>query len=93
MNKRAHIIFNGNVQNHGYRFFIKQKAIEIGLKGTCFLNELEQIEVDIEGTIEQIDQFLQFVQRGVNPQTEKNSFRVELHNDLKGYTSMESDIV
>lgn len=93
MKKRAHIVFTGKVQNHGYRFFIKQKSIEIGLKGSCYLNEHTQIEVDVEGTIEQIDQFLQFVQRGVNPQSENNSFRIELHNDLKGYTSMESDIV
>ncbi|MGE7623228.1 hypothetical protein ACQKMD_09290 [Viridibacillus sp. NPDC096237] len=39
MRKRAHIVFIGKDQNHGYRFFIKQKSIEIDLKGNCYLNE------------------------------------------------------
>ncbi|MEK5423082.1 acylphosphatase [Viridibacillus sp. FSL R5-0477] len=47
MKKRAHFVFTGKVQNNGYRFFIKQKSIEIDLKGTCYLNERKQIEVDV----------------------------------------------
>ncbi|MGE7835281.1 acylphosphatase [Viridibacillus arvi] len=30
-----HFVFTGKVQNKGYRFFIKQKSILIGLKGNC----------------------------------------------------------
>lgn len=77
----------------GYRFFIKQKAIELGLKGYCKLNELEQIEVEVEGSKKAIDEFLIFVHKGVSPQADSNSFALELYDDLKGYIRMESDIV
>lgn len=93
MSKRVHIIFFGDVFGTGYRFFIKQKAIELGLKGFCRLNDKNQIEVEIEGKQKAIDEFLRFVQKGVSPQSQYNGFQVELFNDLKGYTSMESDLV
>ncbi len=74
-------------------FFIKQKAIELGLKGYCKLNDQEQIEVEVEGSKKAIEEFLIFVQKGVSPQADSNSFTLELYDDLKGYVRMESDIV
>ena len=93
MNKRAFIKFFGDVCGTGYRFFIKQKAMELGLKGYCLLNDKEQIEVEVEGSKKAIDEFLLFVQKGVSPQADSNSFTLELFDDLKGYVRMESDIV
>ena len=93
MEKRASIEFFGDVYGTGYRFFIKQKAIELGLKGYCILNAKEQIEVEVEGPIKAIDEFLLFVQKGVSPQADSNSFSLELFDELKGYVRMESDIV
>ncbi|KMY32253.1 acylphosphatase [Lysinibacillus xylanilyticus] len=93
MNKRALIKFFGDVYGTGYRFFIKQKAIELGLKGYCKLNNQDQIEVEVEGSKKALDEFLIFVQKGVSPQADSNSFTLELFDDLKGYTRMESDIV
>ncbi|MFF2796429.1 acylphosphatase [Lysinibacillus xylanilyticus] len=93
MNKRALIKFFGDVYGTGYRFFIKQKAIELGLKGYCKLNIQDQIEVEVEGSKKALDEFLIFVQKGVSPQADSNSFTLELFDDLKGYTRMESDIV
>ncbi|KOS68453.1 acylphosphatase [Lysinibacillus contaminans] len=93
MNKRAYIKFFGDVYGTGYRFFIKQKAMELGLKGYCLLNDKEQIEVEVEGSKKALDEFLLFVQKGVSPQADSNSFTLELFDDLKGYVRMESDIV
>lgn len=93
MDKRAKIKFFGDVYGTGYRFFIKQKAIELGLKGYCRLNQKEQIEVEVEGSKKAIDEFLVFVQKGVSPQADSNSFSLELFDELKGYVRMESDIV
>lgn len=93
MAKRVQIIFFGDVFGTGYRFFIKQKALELGLKGFCHLNDKNQIEVEVEGKSKSIDEFLHFVQKGVSPQSNNNKFQMEVFNDLKGYTSMESDFV
>ena len=93
MDKRASIKFFGDVYGTGYRFFIKQKAIELGLKGYCRLNDEDQIEVEVEGSNKAIDEFLLFVQKGVSLQADSNSFTLELFDDLKGYVRMESDIV
>ena len=91
--KRAHIIFFGDVNGTGYRFFIKQRALELGLKGYCKVNQQKQIEVEIEGKTNSIDEFLRFVEKGISLQAESNSFTVEMFDDLKGYTTMGSDIV
>lgn len=63
MNKRALIKFFGDVYGTGYRFFIKQKAIELGLKGYCKLNAQEQIEVEVEGSKKQLTNFYYLFKR------------------------------
>lgn len=93
MKKRLHIEFFGDIHGTGYRFFIKQKAIELGLKGYCRLNGKDNIEVEVEGTTQAIDEFLHFVQKGASPQAKSNGFTFELFEDCVGYTHMESDIV
>lgn len=93
MAKRLHIIFLGNVKDKGYRFFIKQKAIELGLKGYCILNEQQQIEVEVEGKDKSIEEFLKFVQKGISLQNESNAFAIETFHDLKRFKTMQTDIV
>lgn len=93
MAKRAHIVFFGDVNGTGYRFFIKQKAIELGLKGYCHIKNKNQIETEVEGKSNAIDEFLTFIEKGVSLQADSNSFTVEIFNDLKGYATMESDLV
>jgi len=91
--KRAHLQFFGDVEGTGYRFFIKQKAIELGLKGFCRLNPSHHLEVEVEGATEAVDAFIHFVEKGVSIQSETNQFKLEIFHDLKGYKTMESDIV
>ena len=91
--KRAHIEFYGDIQGTGYRFFIKQKAYELGLKGFCQLKQNNVLEVEVEGKIEAVDEFIRFVVKGVSLQVESNNFTLQTYDTLKGYTAMRSDIV
>ena len=93
MAKRVKILFFGDVKDNGHRFFIKQKAIELGLKGYCELNNAQQLEVEVEGSTNAVDEFIHFAQKGVSLQAESNQFTLEIFDNLKGYKVMKSDIV
>ena len=93
MPKRVKIVFFGDVKDNGYRFFIKQKAIELKLKGFCHLNEQGRLEVEVEGETNAVDEFIAFVQRGVSIQAEQTGFELSIFDELKGYKTMTSDIV
>ena len=93
MAKRVKIIFLGDVKDNGHRFFIKQKAIELGLKGYCELNGTHQLEVEVEGSTNAVDEFIHFAQKGVSLQAESNQFTLEIFDNLIGYRVMKSDIV
>ena len=93
MAKRVKIIFFGDVKDNGHRFFIKQKAIELGLKGYCELNGTHQLEVEVEGSTNAVDEFIHFAQKGVSLQAKSNQFTLEIFDNLKGYKVMKSDIV
>lgn len=91
--KRVHFIFLGDIEGTGSRFFIKQKAIELKLKGFCHLNEQGRLEVEVEGEANAVDEFIAFVQKGVSIQAEQTGFELSIFDELKGYKTMTSDIV
>lgn len=93
MKKRAYIQMHGDVDGVGFRFLVKQKAQSLGLKGSCKQTEDKLIHIHIEGNIQQLEEFLEYIQKGVSPLSQTNAYRIELFDELKGYTSMESDIV
>ncbi|SEM02133.1 acylphosphatase [Paenisporosarcina quisquiliarum] len=93
MKKRAFIQMHGDVNGVGFRFLVKQKAQSLGLKGSCKQTNDKLIVIDIEGDSEQLEEFLEYIQKGVSPLSQTNAFSIELYDDLKGYTTMESDIV
>lgn len=91
--KRAYFLFLGDIEGTGSRFFIKQKAIELKLKGFCQINDQNRLEVEVEGEASSVDDFIAFVQKGVSLQAEQNGFELSIYDDLKGYKTMTSDIV
>lgn len=93
MQQRVKVLFSGDIRGTGYRFFIKQKALELGLKGYCLLNEQQVLEVEVEGRTVAIEEFIHFIEKGVSPQATHSKFTIELFSDLKGYKRMKSDIV
>ncbi|SDN07898.1 acylphosphatase [Psychrobacillus sp. OK028] len=93
MNKRAHIKMHGDVDGVGFRFLVKQKAQSLGLKGYCKKKENKHIVIDIEGALNDLEELVEYIQKGVSPLSATNAFEIEFFDDLKGYTSMQSDIV
>lgn len=91
MAKRAHLTFTGDVDGTGYRFFLQQKAQELGLKG--FIEKKENgIYVVIEGKTNAVDEYIIFIQKGASPQAVTNEFSLEIFDTLIGYTTLQSDI-
>jgi len=93
LKKRAHIQMHGDVDGVGFRFLVKQKAQSLSLKGYCRQNELQEIIIDIEGNVNQLDEFIGYIQKGVSPLSKQNAFEIEIFDHLVGYTKMETDIV
>lgn len=93
MKKRAHFIMHGGIEGVGFRFLAKQKAIELRLKGYCKAFERDEIIIEVEGDEENIDKFIKYIEKGVSPQASITSYSVAIFDDLKGFKSMESDIV
>jgi acylphosphatase len=93
MKKRAYMQMHGDVDGVGFRFLVKQKAQSLGLKGSCKQTNDKLIVIDIEGDSKQLEEFLEYIQKGVSPLSQTNAFRIEFYDELKGYTTMESDIV
>lgn len=90
--KRAHIEFMGDVHGTGYRSFLNQKALELGLKGFCKTNG-QNIEVEIEGTTSAVDEFIHYIEKGISAQAETHAFKLQTFDTLVGYKRMESDIM
>ena len=93
MKKRAHFIMHGDVQGVGFRFLAKQKANELQLRGYCRGYEQNEIVMELEGEEEQLDLFVAYIQKGVSPLASITSYSVTFFDDLKGYRTMETDIV
>jgi acylphosphatase len=54
----------GRVQAVGFRAFVQQNAIQIGVTGWVRNVGYDTVEAVAEGTRDQIDRFLQMVKRG-----------------------------
>ncbi|QFF98934.1 acylphosphatase [Psychrobacillus glaciei] len=93
MKRRAHIHTYGDVNGVSFRFLVKQKAQSLGLKGICKQNEEKEIIIDIEGNTKSLEEFLNYILKGVSPVTKKNSFEIEFFEDIIGYTTLKTDIV
>jgi acylphosphatase len=54
----VHILFDGRVQGVGFRYSVMQKALEHGIKGWVRNNDDGMVEMEGEGTEEQIKMFV-----------------------------------
>ena len=61
---RAHIWVQGRVQAVGFRAYVQQNALQIGVTGWVRNVGYDTVEALAEGTGDQIDSFLQMVKRG-----------------------------
>ena len=61
---RVHFWVQGRVQAVGFRAFVQQNALQIGVNGWVRNVGYNTVEAVAEGTKEQIEGFLQMVKRG-----------------------------
>ena len=61
---RVHVWVQGRVQAVGFRAFVQQNALQIGVNGWVRNVGYDTVEAVAEGTKEQIEGFLQMVKRG-----------------------------
>ena len=62
--RRLHVWVKGRVQGVGFRAFVQQNAVQIGVTGWVRNVGYDTVEAVVEGTNEQIDDFLRMVKRG-----------------------------
>ena len=65
-NVRVHVWVKGRVQAVGFRAFVQQNAVQIGVTGWVRNVGYDTVEAVAEGTRAQIDRFLEMVKRGPN---------------------------
>ncbi len=63
-NKRIHVWVYGRVQAVGFRAFVQQNAVQIGVTGWVRNVGYDTVEAVAEGSKEQIDDFLRMMKRG-----------------------------
>jgi acylphosphatase len=63
-NKRLHVWVKGRVQAVGFRAFVQQNALQIGVNGWVRNVGYDTVEAVAEGTKGQLDDFLRMVKRG-----------------------------
>ena len=61
---RVHVWVQGRVQAVGFRAFVQQNAVQIGVTGWVRNVGYDTVEAVAEGTKEQIERFLQTMKRG-----------------------------
>jgi len=61
---RVHVWVQGRVQAVGFRAFVHQNALQIGVTGWVRNVGYDTVEAVAEGTKEQIELFLQMIKRG-----------------------------
>jgi acylphosphatase len=61
---RVHVWVQGRVQAVGFRAYVQQNALQIGVTGWVRNVGYDTVEALAEGTKEQIDDFLRMVKRG-----------------------------
>lgn len=93
MNKRAHIVFSGDVDGTGYRFFLQQKGQELGLKGYIKKTADGKIEAVVEGKEQSIAEYIRFIENGVSMQANWQEYTVHYFDDIIGYKTLASEIV
>lgn len=61
---RVHVWVQGRVQAVGFRAFVQQNALQIGVTGWVRNSGYDTVEAVAEGPQGQIDSFLQMIKRG-----------------------------
>jgi acylphosphatase len=62
--KRLHAIISGRVQGVGFRYFVQENAYRLNLKGWVRNRRDGTVEVEVQGSPQILDQFIQVLHKG-----------------------------
>lgn len=63
-NQELHVWVSGEVQGVGYRYFVVEKALSLGLRGYVRNEENGDVEVLVQGTRAALEQLLALLRQG-----------------------------
>ena len=63
-NVRAHVLVSGLVQGVGFRYFVFNRAINLGLVGFVQNIFTGEVEIDVEGNRSSVEEFIKEVKVG-----------------------------
>ena len=84
--KALHIVLIGRVQGVGFRYFVRQKAIDLKLKGWVRNKPDGSVEIEVEGHSDLIAVFIDMINIGNSMSRVDRIFKSELP-DLQGFDS------
>ena len=91
MKRHVSITIHGRVQKVGFRFLAIEKALELGLTGIVKNYGNDQVQIKVEGEVEQLQIFLKWCHRGPEgAKIEKVDY--ESSEELKGYEDFSAEI-
>ncbi|WP_067836337.1 acylphosphatase [Amphibacillus sediminis] len=83
----AHMIVHGMVQGVGFRYTTQIKANEIGVTGWV-KNQLDDtVEIEVEGEIEKVYQFIDQIKASPSPAARVEDVELSISEELKAYQS------
>ncbi|PJE50486.1 MAG: acylphosphatase [Candidatus Yanofskybacteria bacterium CG10_big_fil_rev_8_21_14_0_10_36_16] len=87
MIKHLKISITGKVQTVGFRYSAKQKADELGINGFASNEQDGSVHIEVEGTLEKIEEFIKWCQQG--PTNAKVENLTSEEGKIKNYQGFE----
>jgi len=83
--QRAHVLIHGKVIMVGFRFFIRNKALSLGLNG-WIRNINNKVEAVFEGSQDKINKIIEYCEDGpLTSKVDKVNIKYEETENLKGF--------
>lgn len=83
--KRAHVLIHGKVIMVGFRYFLRNKALILGLNG-WIKNVDNKVEAVFEGSGDKIEEILKYCEKGpVISKVDNVDIKYEKPENLKGF--------
>ena len=83
--QRLHVLIHGKVIMVGFRYFIRNKALFLGLNG-WIRNVDDKVEAVFEGPQEKLDKILEYCEDGpITSEVEKVDVKYEKPENIKGF--------